>query len=111
MKEHTTQELEGHRIRIEGGGNVPVGHKVHVTDLDTGETIQNVALIELSIVPNELITARLSLAHIGTMKERSDGSSQATLLVELLTVNNPELDLNAFVEESNPCLTFPRITP
>ena len=98
MKEHTAQELTGHRIRIEGSGNMPTGHSVYITDLDTGESILNVTSIQLYIVPRELVTARLVLLHI-SKEALPDGSLHVFAHEESLTVNNPEVDLTAFVEE------------
>ncbi len=43
--------------------NVLAGHRICVTDLETGEVIQNITQIELILDPREANCARLELAH------------------------------------------------
>jgi len=101
MKQHTAQELEGHRIRIACPERIPVptGRAITVTDLETGEEITNVTTIEMHIVPREVVTARLTLFSIGKLVHAPDGSMSASLKEEKLTVHNPEVELTAFVVE------------
>ena len=100
MKEHTAAELEGHRIRITTPREIPVptGRAVSITDLETGEEVQNVHSIDLHIVPIEVITARLSLLHI-SLERAPEGGFQVDVREEQLIVTNPVLDLSAIVQE------------
>jgi len=103
MKYHTAKELQGHIIRIECLGNIPVGKKVQVTDLETGESVLNVEYIHiLPIESYGAIMAQLSLGFVGKMEEQPDGSLQAQTWSEPLTVKSPEIDLTAFVEAEQP---------
>ena len=99
MKEYTAKELEGHRIRIQSPGEIPVptGRAITVTDLETGEQVNNVAVIQLFIVPREVVTAQLTLYH--AMEVNADGRPRAHLRSERITVRNPELDLTAIVTQ------------
>lgn len=99
MKEYTAKELEGHRIRISCLPDIPVptGNALVVTDLETGEVVKNVAIIQLFIVPREVVTAQITLYHV--MEVHEDGSPRSKLRSERITVHNPELNLTAIVTE------------
>jgi len=97
MREHTAADLLDRRIRIEGPIKIPIGHKVLVIADD--EEIENCMKVELTIVPREVITAHLTLAHIGPMLPTVDGGMHADLTTEEFETTDVELRLSAYVEE------------
>ena len=96
MKEHYAADLQDRRIRIEGPIKVPVGHKVLVIADD--EEVRNCMKIELTIVPREVIIAKLTLAHIGPMMPTPEGGTHSDVTTEEFETTDVEVRLSAFVE-------------
>ncbi len=96
MKEHYAADLQDRRIRIEGPIKVPVGHKVLVIADD--EEVRNCMKIELTIVPCEVIIAKLTLAHVGPMMPTPEGGMHSDVTTEEFETTDVEVRLSAFVE-------------
>lgn len=97
MKETTANEITGHRIRIEGPVDKLDGFFCQVTDLETGQLIENIDQIQLVLDAREHNVARLRLAHIRKIPEADTGYVD----YEQVTVQDPEIALTAFVEDVN----------
>src|SRR6266704_4393976 len=96
MKEHYAADLQDRRIRIEGPIKVPVGYKVLIIADD--EEVNNCMKIELTIVPREVIIAKLTLAHVGPMLPYGDGGMHADVTTDTFETTDVEVRLSAYVE-------------
>jgi hypothetical protein len=99
FKEHTAADLQDRLIRIEGPVKVPTGRKVLVIADD--EQIMNCLKIELTILPTEVITAKLTLGHIGPMMLTPEGGTHSDVTTETFETTDVEVRLSAYVEAVN----------
>lgn len=85
------------RIRIEGGMNDLNGRRLHVTDIETGETIQNVieVTIYLSAVRNRnMNTAKVTYGAFDS--ENKPIVIDGEIATGTITLENPEISLTAY---------------
>ncbi len=99
MPEWTASELHGRRIRIYGKIDNVIGHRLMVSDVETEQKISNITKIELTLLPEELITAKVTLVHIGEMEEMEDGSSHANVSEETAETSQVDVSLTAIIDE------------
>lgn len=97
----TAKEINGHRIRIEGPIDQPVGFAVSIKDLDIGQMIDNVGYLSIAMLPSKNIIAHLVLFHVGELEPNKDGGLSASVCEETVTVHNPEVAVTAFVGDPN----------
>ena len=96
MREHTAADLLGRLIRIEGPAKTANSRKVLVIADD--EQIENCTKIELTILPREVITAKLTLTHISPYEETPDGGTHADVTTETFETTDVNVRLSAYVE-------------
>lgn len=103
MNEMYAHELEGQTVIIEtvrgtNGKRKPFGFMLQVRLEESGLVVPNVSSINISmpLVPNALITAEITLAHINP---RLGSTLLDDVTYETVTVQNPKLSIAAEVEK------------